>query len=277
MNGTRESAFTRTELLVVLGMLCFLAMLKVAAVSYTKEQGESSVCKSNLRRLQLAWTMYVLDNGEGFPGNRDGGDAQSWAYTNRTWAIGWLDSSGGVPAGANTNVQMLMASQLGKYSGTHEIYKCPSDTSAVRGADGKSVPRVRSISMNGYMGDRMWPYTAGYRQFKRMPELVDPPPSKAFVFIEEREDSINDGTFQIDMSGYDPKLLAALILVDYPGFLHNTGANLSFVDGHVEQWLWQDPRTAPVLRPGQLLPLGVSSPNNLDVRRLQSAASSKVR
>jgi prepilin-type processing-associated H-X9-DG protein len=269
MNKTRESAFTRSELLVVLGMLCCLAMLKVAAVSYTKEQGESSVCMSNLRRLQLAWTMYVVDNRDRFPGNWDA--SLRLSDTNKTWCAGWLDYG---TRDENTNTVWLMHSQIGKYAQTPEIYKCPSDTSVVKAPDGRPVPRVRSISMNGYVGTSRGPYSPGYRQFTTLSDIVRS--SRTFVFIDEREDSINDATFQVDMAGYDPDVPPDRIIVDYPGLLHSRGANLSFVDGHVEQWLWKDVRTYPRLAPGQYLPLMIASPKNPDVRRLQAAASSKI-
>jgi hypothetical protein len=76
----------------------------------------------------------------------DGGDAQTFANTNRTWCVGWLDFSGGL-SGADTNWQVLLASQLGVYAKTARIYKCPADTSLSFGTRG--LPRVRSISMNG--------------------------------------------------------------------------------------------------------------------------------
>jgi hypothetical protein len=51
---------------------------------------------------------------------------------------------------------------------------------------------------------------------------------------------------------------------------------LAFVDGHSEIRKWVDPRTRPILRPGQLLPLGVPSPNNRDVDWLQDHTTIKT-
>lgn len=77
------------------------------------------------------------------------------------------------------------------------------------------------------------------------------------------------------MDGFDPPDPAAHRIIDYPAAYHNRGANLSFADGHAETWRWQDPRTMPVLKPGQLLVLNVASPDNRDVARIQAAASSR--
>jgi prepilin-type processing-associated H-X9-DG protein len=131
--------------------------------------------------------------------------------------------------------------------------------------------------MNAYMGERIGPYTAGFRLFKTLEEITKPTPAQAFVFIDEREESINDGWLAFDMGGSEPRDPNAYTLVDYPAMWHERGANLSFADGHAETWRWRDPRTMPPPRPGYLMPLGVSSPNNLDVARLQASTSSKLK
>lgn len=53
-----------------------------------------------------------------------------------------------------------------------------------------------------------------------------------FVFIDENEDSINDG--QLTMR-YAPDNT----WVDMPSSRHQNGAALSFGDGHVEHWRWK--------------------------------------
>jgi prepilin-type processing-associated H-X9-DG protein len=130
--------------------------------------------------------------------------------------------------------------------------------------------------MNSYLGKRSYPYTSGYRQFTLMSEIVDPRPAQAFVFLDEREDGINDAWFIVDMTGWNPANPAAYTIVDYPADWHNRAGNLSFADGHVETWRWQDRRTMPRHSSGQLLALNRPSPGNPDVARLQAAASRPV-
>jgi prepilin-type processing-associated H-X9-DG protein len=130
--------------------------------------------------------------------------------------------------------------------------------------------------MNGYIGERAAPYSSAYKLFRITSEIIDPTPARAFVFIDEREDSINDGLLQIDMSGFDLLRPNSYTIVDYPADWHDGGANLSFVDGHTESWRWRDPRTMPIHRAGVSLVLGVPSPNNPDVARIQHAASRKL-
>ena len=256
--------------IVVVAMVVGLVLL---ALTDGKAKGQGALCLSNLRQMARAWVLYADDNSGRLIGNLDGGDAQNPANTNRTWCAGWLDLAN---SPANTNTLLLKNSQLGKYvGGDVRVYRCPSDTSvSVHG--GEVRPRVRSVSMNGYIGERSAPYTAGYYQFKKLSDLRALSPSKAWVFADEREDSINDGWFIVDMSGYDPRWTASLIIVNFPASYHNRAGVLSFADGHSELRRWQDGRTTPILKKGQALALGQSSPDNKDVEWLQERSTAKI-
>ncbi len=266
-------AFTFLELLVVLAILSLLVAIHWPALgNNTRSQSQTPVCLNNHYQLIQAWLMNASDNRDRLPGNLDGGDARRASNTNRSWCVGWLDFSG---SSQNTNVALLLNGQLGRYTRSAKVYKCPADTSLSRGTTG--LPRVRSVAMNSYIGERTGPFSPGYRQFRKLSEIVDPAPAKAFVFIDEREDSINDPWFPVEMDSFDPSRPAAYRIVDYPADWHNRGANLSFADGHVETWCWKDQRTMPLHRAGTLLALHISSVNNPDVARVQAASSRKIR
>jgi len=273
--GHEDAAFTLTDLLAALAVLFVVVALQVASAANTKGRGQSANCPSNHRQLARAWQLYADDNAGRLVGNLDGGEVMTLGASNRTWVLGWFDFNGGSPSGATTNTLFLTQySPLAPYLGRRaEIFKCPADTSLSGGEEG--APRVRSLSINGYLGGDH-PFTAGYRLSKKISDVANPAPTRTFLFIDEREDSINDGVLQVDMSGFSPLDPGNYRMVDFPADWHNRGANLSFVDGHTETWRWRDPRTMPSHKLGTLLPLNVASPNNQDVARIQSATSRKA-
>ncbi|MGE3308432.1 MAG: hypothetical protein AB7O66_00565 [Limisphaerales bacterium] len=64
------------------------------------------------------------------------------------------------------------------------------------------------------------------RIYKTMHDLVDPGPSMTWVFIDEREDSINDGEMIVGMNGF-PDQPQQWKIVDYPASYHGDAGGLS--------------------------------------------------
>ena len=125
------------------------------------------------------------------------------------------------------------------------------------------------------MGSRQ-PDRGPYREFVKMHKIIGPSPSEAMVLLDEREDSINDGYFAVDMTGF-PKNPKAMKLVDYPASYHNNAAGIAFADGHSEIHKWLDPRTVPPLTKGRELKLNVSTPENPDMLWMQEHSSDLVK
>lgn len=258
-------AFTLIELLVVIAIIAILAGMLLPALGKAKQKAQGIVCMGNGKQMGLAYQLFCGDNNDILPGDLDG--QTGITQTNDTWCVGWLDNT--TYRQDNTNTIFLMHSQLGKYAGAAGVYKCPADRSLNKGKTG--VPRVRSISMNGYLGERAGPYTGGYTQFKKLSQIQKA--SGTWVFLDEREDSINDGWFAVNMDGYSPTKPTAYTIVDFPASYHNGAGGFAFADGHSEIRKWVDARTRPVLRTGQGLALGQASPNNVDIEWLQERTS----
>ena len=211
----------------------------------------------------LAWRCYVDDNQERLPE----------AFGPQSWVEGNLDFNGANRSNWDIN-EDLARSVLWQYCGKNaKIWKCPGDASTVRTSAG-IAPRVRSISMNSWFNstDTHW-FGEGFRIYHKMSDLQDPGPANTFVFVDEREDSINDGEICVGMFGY-PDHPQEWKLVDYPASYHNGAAGLSFADGHSEIKKWLDPRTRPPM--SAELPLNVASPNNKDAFWLMDRSTRRV-
>jgi len=101
--------------------------------------------------------------------------------------------------------------------------------------------------------------------------MTSPSPSKSWVLIDEREESINDGFFVVTMD----QVGAGCYIVDYPAAYHNGAAGLNFADGHSEIHRWRDGRTVPPFHDGSNLQLNVPSPNNQDIAWLQDRTTGR--
>jgi hypothetical protein len=144
-------------------------------------------------------------------------------------------------------------------------------------SEGVKRPRVRSMSMNLYLG--AWGGTNGgyeilnsLKIFMKLSDINDPPPSKTFVFLDMREDSIDMGNFAVSMEGF-PRETSKFRFWDLPGFYHGQACGFSFADNHAEIKRWQDPRTMPPLQRDGLIMDWLDSPDNRDIAWMQDRAT----
>ena len=258
-----RSGFTLIELLVVIAVVGILAGLLLPVLSKAKAQARRTQCINNQKQLQMTWTLYSGDHGDALVLN--GGGTPSTLKPDRLWVLG--DTHFYYPP--FTNIEMLVNPQyaaFGDYLKAAAVYKCPEDKSVLRPDLGPGltsntagVPKIRSYSMNVYMGYKQsTQITPGYKIFRKSSDLSSASPSGLFVFQDVHPDNLCYPAFVVNMPGDSDGFF------HYPSSLHNRRGVIAFADGSVETHRWTDSRTMPRVT-GGVLAHWDSSPGDADL------------
>jgi prepilin-type N-terminal cleavage/methylation domain-containing protein len=243
----RSCGFSLIELLIVISIIALLASMLLPALRAARGEGIRISCQNNLRQLAVGTQMYTADNEGRLPENNPG--------STNDWVRGNL-----LLPGQATNQVLLQQGKLFPYANHTSTYHCPADRSQTNG-----VLRVRSYSMNGWVGSRyMETYYARptrFRTFIRDSELAAVGPANIWLMLDEHEQSINDAWFQVTMDDSRP-------FGSFPATRHEIAYDLSFADGHIELYRLRDPGTLR-LAAGELQ----VSAQNLDWIRLKKVTT----
>ena len=229
-------AFTLIELLVVIAIIAILAALLLPTLSKAKAKAVGIQCLGNFKQLQVGWQLYTGDNNEFIPGNHWYMQAGMGGFSRGplNWITGW-EHSDEANNPDNTNTALLLDAQwasLGQYTKSAVLYRCPASKISVREGGG-SFPMARTVSMNGWMGYINQPDASGYQSFRKTTDLTSLNASDALVFVDERDDSVDDGFFGFDMVGN--------YIRNLPSTFHAGSGAVTFADGHAELHRWRSP------------------------------------
>ena len=240
VESRKQSGFTLIELLVVIAIIAILAAMLLPTLSRTKAKATAAQCVSNYRQEQLGWLMYAQDNNDSLA--RNVWQDEQAHVQNENWLSGWLDPIT-QNTSDNTNTALFLDPKwatLGPYMKSPGVYRCAaSHVTCVEG--GVRYPLCRNVSMSVAMGTPNGAFDG--KSFHKLSDITAISPSMTFVFIDERDDSIDDGEFLLYLTMNE--------IPNFPAAYHAGSGALSFADGHAEMHRYRTAEFQPPQAFGQ--------------------------
>ena len=116
-------AFTLIELLVVIAIIAILASMLLPALAKSKEKGQQTICRSNIRQIGLAFLLYIGDFNDTFPGPASKGSydpqQEDWIWWNS------YDTRLGRAGTSRDPQQGAITPYLTRFQ--TNLFRCPSD------------------------------------------------------------------------------------------------------------------------------------------------------
>jgi prepilin-type N-terminal cleavage/methylation domain-containing protein/prepilin-type processing-associated H-X9-DG protein len=248
--STSDRAFTLVELLVVIAIIVVLIAILLPVLVRVKQQAQQTACASNLRQLGQAMTMYT-DQYRWFPvahfiAGTDIGTC--WPVRLRKMLVGnqkafycpaqdpkceWKPDAAGTVQLAqelHTNFGYELGERLllvgGNVDGAWFSYGIN-----IRGAlGGLGYPSPRGVG-DVFYSDRSTPTTPPYAQESWLGLIRATCVRRPSEFILMGDTTV-DGWNDTEIWAWETRGVSALV-----GNVHRKGANILFLDGHVQWYL----------------------------------------
>jgi prepilin-type N-terminal cleavage/methylation domain-containing protein/prepilin-type processing-associated H-X9-DG protein len=206
----KKDCFTLIELLIVIAIIAILAGLLLPALKKAREQGTRISCANNMKQIHLGCMGYI-DSYSGF---------MPLAYFTK-----W-DSSIGYRTCWISLIHPFITGKDFDAGGpnTSPVVNCPAGADQIYGyTAGKPLSNYMYSNYLGFY-NTTWGYPTdelyGPHRLSRCPE-----PSKSAILIDGQN---------VTKSGILYEITTALYAASYADIRHLAGANVLFVDGHIQ-------------------------------------------
>ncbi|MGC8744827.1 MAG: DUF1559 domain-containing protein [Verrucomicrobiia bacterium] len=238
----KKSAFTLIELLVVIAIIAILAALLLPALNRAKEKGRRTVCQNNLRQLGLALNLYADEHNQ-YP-----------------TCFRWLPAGRGAADPKGSAVSLWNALILPYLANNSEVFNCPSFPPFFRWTTDPSA--LGYLYPTNIEGNRPFCYAinangvsiANWGLVKATPLNADTvtrqpseirTPSDMIAIGDEMIGTTNSAPCNwVKLTGwgvFHGVYVQSALESSRPvriGMVHSQGANMVFLDGHVEWKRW---------------------------------------
>jgi len=222
-----KKAFTLTELLVVISIICLMMSLLLPALTRAQRQGEQAHCLANQHQVALAWHQHVAEHDDLIPHLHDPEPLQAYVHG-------------------------------------EEVFLCKS---VAMDEKGMSVWDRHIESCYGFAPTMCGRGFDSARHYRTLQSVSHPGRQLLLTDIDQRALGIDFRPVIKSRGRWTWNPWAGLVGINSQNMTarHNDGCNMTFVDGHGDYTRWRDARTLKFIK-GIVAGPEAASVDNPDLR-----------